>query len=126
MDLDPVLVRPGVEDPAREFGAVVDHDRLGKTALLSQTLEYPRDSQPRQGGVDLDRRAFPGEVVDDRQGPEAARPSTSVSETKSIDQRSFASVAMVSARRAMLVNRRRRRRRTARPLPGTDAAGVDS
>ena len=51
---------------------VVDHDLLWKTAPLSQTLEHPCDPQPRQRGVDLDRGAFPGEVVDDCQGPEAA------------------------------------------------------
>ena len=71
VEADAVAPGPLVEHLADHLRPVVQDDLLGQPAGLGQALQDPHDTGTRQRGVDLDRRAFAREVVDDVQRPHA-------------------------------------------------------
>src|SRR5262249_40018132 len=71
MQLDPVGVGPCVDCPAEELGAVVGDQHRGLAARVEQALQYLNDTPPSDRGIDVDRQARTGEIVDDRQNAKA-------------------------------------------------------
>ena len=55
-----------------QLGAIVRHDHAGVAAILGDDVEFAGDAFARDRVVDDGGQAFPAEVVDDAQDPEAA------------------------------------------------------
>ena len=73
MQLDPVGVGPGVERPADELRAVVG-DQLGRCPpRFDQALQHLGNTTATDRGIDVDREARTGEIVD--HGEEAKAPA---------------------------------------------------
>ena len=80
-------------------------------AQLDDAIEFAGDPQAGERGVDDQRQAFPGEVVDHDQDAEAPAVA-SVSETKSSDQRWFGPCGIVIGARVPRARLRPPRLRT--------------
>jgi hypothetical protein len=65
MELDPAGIRPGVERPPGELGAVVADEPRRQRAFLRQPLEHADHAEAEQRAVDLDGDRLAGR----RQGP---------------------------------------------------------
>ena len=68
---NPVVLRPGQHGVAGELGAVVRDDHAGLAATIDQCRQFSRHPQSRDRDVGDRRKAFPGDVIDDVQNPEA-------------------------------------------------------
>ena len=62
-------IGPLIEDLTGQLWSVVEHDGLGRGAVVDELVEDPNDASARERGVDLDRQGFAGAGVQHRQRP---------------------------------------------------------
>ena len=62
---NPAIARPASHGDTREFGAVIHHDGLRKASHRADRIEDTRNTMSRERRVDLNRKAFSREIVDD-------------------------------------------------------------
>lgn len=72
VERDPVVIGPAIQGQRNEFAAVVRLDPLRQAALMLQTLHDRDDILTLELLVNLDGQALLGEIIHDRQRPEAA------------------------------------------------------
>ena len=72
MPLDAVLFGPAEHGVRCELGAVVADDHRRPAKQGNQTVQFTGYPHARERGIDLQRQAFPREVIDHDEDPEAA------------------------------------------------------
>jgi hypothetical protein len=68
--LNSFAVGPFVQGTTGKLRSVIDGDDLRESPDFRQSFQYTDDSTTAQGSIYLDGRAFPGKIIDDRQGAE--------------------------------------------------------
>ena len=63
LQLDVVLVGPLIENLARQFWSVIEHDGLGGGAVVDELVEHLNHPSAGKRRVDLDRQGFTGAGV---------------------------------------------------------------
>lgn len=114
VELDAVLIGPGIQGVTGELWTVVADDPHRERARLRQALEHANDALPRQGAVDCDGHGLAAGVVHDVEDADLP-PRARLSPMKSMDQRSFGRAGSGGTTRVLAASCFRFRVRTARP-----------
>lgn len=79
-ELHLACIRPGVERTGDERGAVIDRDRVGRTAQAGDVVEHAHDARDGQRRIDVEGDTFPRAGVDQAEHARAATGRTLIAD----------------------------------------------